>query len=200
MAVSPCLLWSIQCLHGISWKPSLSDLPVVFWIFGPKSMFWIGFLRFWTNLVSWGGRGQRKHTVATRRIWWSMPEVRNVDPGSRIPDLGSRIWNPGSWIGIPDLGSGIPYLESRIRDPRSGIRDPGSRIQDPGKRSFDEVSTKFRRSYEEVSTKLRRSYDEVTTKLGVLLRSSYEDRGPSYEVPTKIGVSKGQNRLPVVAI
>ena len=90
---------------------------------------------------------------------------------------------------VQNVGSRIPDPESRIWNPGSGIADLGSGIQDPGKHSFDKVSTKF-----------RRSFDEVSTKLGFLLRSSYEDRGPSYEVPTKIGVSKGQSRLPVDAI
>ena len=52
-------------------------------------------------------------------------------------------------------------------------------------------------------TKFRRSFDEVSTKLGVLhtkFRQSFDEvRSPFYEVSTKIGVPKGQNRLPVDA-
>ena len=66
--------------------------------------------------------------------------------------------------------------------------------------SLDEVWTKFGCSLDAVWTKLRRSYDDVSTKIGSFLRSSYEDWGPSYEVSTKIGVPKGQIRLPVDAI
>ena len=59
-----------------------------------------------------------------------------------------------------------------------------------------DLPTKFGRIW----TKLRQSYDEVTTKIGSFLRSFYEDRGPSNEVSTKIGVPKGQSRLPADAI
>ena len=51
----------------------------------------------------------------------------------------------------------------------------------------------------DLPTKFGRNLDEVTTKIGSFLRSVYEDRGPSHEVSTKIGVPKGQSRLPADA-
>jgi hypothetical protein len=48
---------------------------------------------------------------------------------------------------------------------------------------------------EEVLMKLRRSSEEVS-----FLRSVDQVRGPSYEVPTKIWVPKGQKELPVDAV
>ena len=103
-------------LHGISWEPSLSDLVVVFLIFGVKPTCFIGFFRFWLNMLNWKGRGQRKHTVATRRIWWSMPEVQNV---------GSKISDPKSRIGFYFLGRMVSgriitcvYVETRVLLPK----------------------------------------------------------------------------------
>ena len=49
----------------------------------------------------------------------------------------------------------------------------------------------------DLPTKFGGSLDEDSTKIG---RSFYKDRGPFYGVSTKIGVPKGQIRLPVDAI
>ena len=79
----------IYVLHGVSWKPVFYDLPMVFLISGPKSTVLISFFRFWHKMLNWDGCRQRKHTFATRRIWWSMLEAQNV--GSRILGTKSRI-------------------------------------------------------------------------------------------------------------
>ena len=94
------------------------------------------------------------------------------------------------------------YLRARARAPGPGPGAARSHPRGPaqnGKSSL-ETWTKFGRSVDDISTKFGRSFDAVSTKIGSFLQSSYEDRGPSYEVSTKIGVPKGQIRLPVDAI